>query len=270
MPELPEVETTRRGIDPHVKGKKIRRLVVREPRLRWPVSDNLAKQVASRRILATGRRGKYLLLHFAKGSLIIHLGMSGNLRVMPDMQPPDTHDHLDLVFSDNSLLRYSDPRRFGSIHWADCWAEHKLLRNLGPEPFDSSFDADYLYRRARGRKVPIKNFIMNTGVVVGIGNIYANEALFQSGIHPLRAAGRISHRRFEVLIANIRRILEEAIAAGGTTLKDFLGNEGKPGYFSVSLQAYGRGGQPCYLCSASLKEIRCGNRSTVYCPSCQT
>lgn len=230
----------------------------------------LKAQAVGQTLLEVGRRGKYLLLHFPKASLIIHLGMSGNLKVLPVTQAPTAYDHVDLVFTDNLVLRYSDPRRFGSMHWARQWHKHPLICKLGPEPFAEHFDANYLKELGKNRTAPVKNFIMNARVVAGIGNIYANEALFRAGIHPLRQAKRISRKRYGALIVAMKNVLQEATAAGGTTLKDFFGNEGKAGYFRTALKIYGRGGLPCLRCHAMLKETRLGNRSTVYCSSCQT
>lgn len=271
MPELPEVETTRKGIEPHIKGAHIQGVLVREPRLRWPVPDYLGQYITGQKLLSIARRGKYLLLHFETGTLIIHLGMSGNLRIIPQLQSPaGAHDHVDLVFTTGMTLRYSDPRRFGSIHWTERWQNHWLLESLGPEPFDEAFNADYLRRLASRRKAPVKHFVMDSKVVVGVGNIYASEALFTAGIRPMRAAGQISRNRYQALVEAVRHILGQAIQAGGTTLKDFVGNDGKPGYFANALQVYGRGGLPCLACTRTLKEVRLGNRSTVYCSFCQT
>lgn len=272
MPELPEVETTRRGIEPHISGKKISELIVRERRLRWPIPASLESQLAGQEILGVERRGKYLLLRIAQGSLIVHLGMSGSLRVIAAGSDDalKTHDHFDLVMADSTRLRYHDPRRFGCALWqAHPVSEHPLLAALGPEPLAEEFDAEHLFARSRGRKAPIKTFVMDSKVVVGVGNIYANEALFFAGIHPKRAAGKLSLARCEVLVACIKRVLAQAIEVGGTTLRDFVGGDGQPGYFAQSMQVYGRGGEPCRSCAKPLKEIRLGQRSTVYCTQCQ-
>jgi formamidopyrimidine-DNA glycosylase len=270
MPELPEVETTRRGIAPHITGCTVARVLVREPRLRWPVPHELIEQLPGQTVLAVGRRGKYLLLETAAGTALVHLGMSGSLRLIETDTPPGTHDHVDIVFADGRALRFRDPRRFGSLLWTTHPSqEHPLLRDLGPEPLDGDFSGDYLFTVARGRKVAVKHFIMNSHVVVGVGNIYANEALYLAGIHPRRAAGRIGRERYDKLAAAIRRVLNESITAGGTTLRDFINGVGEPGYFAIHLRVYGRGGEPCPGCDRLIHEIRQGQRSTFYCPACQ-
>ncbi len=215
------------------------------------------------------RRAKYLLFQFETGNLILHLGMSGSLRVIPTVLPPRAHDHLDLVF-DEHCLRFRDPRRFGLLDWTDRPLEnHPLLKQLGPEPFDDLFTGDWLRQRAQGRRLAVKPFIMDQKIVVGVGNIYANEALFRAGIHPGRAAGKISLARYRQLADAIREVLTQAIAAGGTTLKDFTRSDGRPGYFSQSLAVYGRRGQPCLRCGTPIRQQRQGQRSTWYCPRCQ-
>jgi len=270
MPELPEVETTRRGIAPHVTGHIVARVMVREPRLRWPVPHELTEQLPGQVIASVGRRGKYLLLETADGTALIHLGMSGSLRLIEADIPPETHDHVDIVFADGHALRFRDPRRFGSLLWTTRPShEHPLLRDLGPEPLDGDFSGDYLSAAARGRRVAVKPFIMNSHVVVGVGNIYANEALYLAGIHPRRAAGRIGRDRYHTLAAAIRQVLNESITAGGTTLRDFINGVGEPGYFAVHLRVYARGGMPCPGCGRAIHEIRQGQRSTFYCPACQ-
>lgn len=269
MPELPEVETTRRGIEPHAVGRKVRAVTVREPRLRWPVPGDLAGRLTGQVIERLERRAKYLLFRMPAGSLMVHLGMSGSLRVVQPGDPPATHDHIDLLLEDNICLRYNDPRRFGSFHWLPPEAGHPLLDHLGPEPLSEAFDGALLYRRSRGRKGPVKNFIMDGKVVVGVGNIYANEALFLSGIRPTRPAGRISRARYEALADNIKQVLTNAITQGGTTLRDFVGGDGKPGYFAQQLRVYGRAGEPCRSCGRPLREARLGQRTSVYCVTCQ-
>ncbi|MDT8429331.1 MAG: bifunctional DNA-formamidopyrimidine glycosylase/DNA-(apurinic or apyrimidinic site) lyase [Pseudomonadales bacterium] len=275
MPELPEVETTRRGIAPHLLGQTILAVTVRQRSLRWPVPTELNQNLRSRSIDAIARRGKYLLLYISSdgnnhSGLLIHLGMSGSLRIVASGTPAARHDHVDFLLGSGQTLRYTDPRRFGCILWCDqSPAEHPLLSQLGPEPLTPSFSAEYLHRHSRGRSTAIKSFIMDSHVVVGVGNIYANEALFLSGIHPARAAGRISAARYARLHGNIQTILDSAIAQGGTTLRDFVGGDGKPGYFRQSLLVYGRKGQSCTRCLAILKEIRINQRSTVFCPTCQ-
>jgi formamidopyrimidine-DNA glycosylase len=269
MPELPEVETTRRGVEPYSRGCTVETLVVREPRLRWPVPDDLPDRLRGQLIEAVERRGKYLLFRTASGSLMVHLGMSGSLRVQDRAEPPLQHDHVDILMHEGHCLRFNDPRRFGSFLWLPHGESHPLLSHLGPEPLSGGFDGDYLYRRSRGRRGPVKSLVMDGKVVVGVGNIYANEALFLSGIHPARAAGRVSRARYGVLAEHIKRVLTSAIEQGGTTLRDFVGGDGKPGYFAQQLFVYGRGGQPCKRCGATLREVRIGQRSTVYCVACQ-
>lgn len=271
MPELPEVETTRRGIEPHLLGRRIARLAVRERRLRWPVPRGLEATVAGQRIHAVRRRAKYLLIDLDTGSLILHLGMSGALRILPAATPPGKHDHLDLDLDDGQCLRLTDPRRFGALLWTTRRPEsHKLLRELGPEPLSDDFNGDYLFELSRGRRAAVKSFIMDSHVVVGVGNIYANEALFLAGIHPARAAGRISRQRYEQLAAAIKAVLEQSIRVGGTTLRDFTGSDGRPGYFRQSLRVYERAGQPCPACGEAIRLKRIGQRSSYYCPHCQT
>lgn len=268
MPELPEVETTRRGIQPYVEHKHIHSVTIRERRLRWPVSDTLTS-LSMARVNKLERRAKYLILHLPNGFIIIHLGMSGSLRVVDSSAPIGKHDHIDLLMDDGKIVRYNDPRRFGSVLWVDDWENHPLFTKLGPEPLDEAFDADYLYQQAKGKKAPIKQFIMDNKNVVGVGNIYASEALFLSGIHPKRPAGSISKKRITQLVAHIKKTLTAAITQGGTTLRDFVGGDGKPGYFQQQLNVYGRGGEPCTACQTRLKEIKLGQRASVYCPKCQ-
>ena len=269
MPELPEVETTRRGVEPHCIGRTVEQLYVRDPRLRWPVPDTLASVLPGRVITAVERRGKYLLFRTAEGCLLVHLGMSGSLRVVAPGTAPGRHDHIDLLLDSGLCLRYHDPRRFGSFLWQTADEVHPLLAHLGPEPLSEAFDGELLYRRSRGRKSAVKNFIMDGTVVVGVGNIYANEALFLSGIHPGRAAGRVSPARYLRLAGCIKQVLTSAIEQGGTTLRDFVGGDGKPGYFAQQLYVYGRTGQPCKTCGAPWREQRLGQRSSVYCVTCQ-
>ena len=269
MPELPEVETTRRGIAPHSEGKRVAELVIRDPRLRWPVPDDLPSRLAGHTLREADRRAKYLLLRFDHGTVIVHLGMSGSLRVLTDNSPPQKHDHIDLVFTDGVRLRFNDPRRFGCWLWHEDPGNHPLLASLGPEPLGPDFNGPYLFRKSRNRKTPIKSFLMDNRIVVGVGNIYANEALFKTGIHPSRPAGRISAARYHQLSEAVRETLSAAILMGGTTLRDFVNSEGKPGYFAQSLLVYGRGGAPCVECQRPLREIRMNQRSTVYCTHCQ-
>lgn len=269
MPELPEVETTLRGIAPHVVGKKITATVIRQPRLRWPVTAGLADLVLGRTLINAVRRGKYLLLDFGNGHALIHLGMSGSLRIVNLDEPPAFHDHFDLVFGEQAL-RYCDPRRFGCLLWVEGEPEqHKLLADLGPEPLTGGFTADYLYSRTRTRSQAIKQFIMDSKIVVGVGNIYANESLFMAGIKPIRKAGSLTRKNCEDLVRDIKFVLQRSIDQGGTTLRDFVGGDGKPGYFKQQLLVYGRGDQPCMTCKKPLKEVRMNDRTTVYCVACQ-
>jgi formamidopyrimidine-DNA glycosylase len=269
MPELPEVETTRRGLAPHVVGRTIARVEVREPRLRWPVSKELPRALTATRIDTLERRAKYLLFGTDAGTLLVHLGMSGSLRYLPSPPAPVAHDHIDIHFTNGGTLRFNDPRRFGSFMLTSTPAEHPLLKDLGPEPFDARFDADYLWRASRKRRVAIKPHLMNSHVVVGVGNIYASEALFRAGIHPRRTAGRIARERFEPLVSAVRDVLRDAIEEGGTTLRNFVGGDGKPGYFRGSLRVYERHGSPCVACGAVIERRVLGQRATYYCPRCQ-
>lgn len=270
MPELPEVETTRRGIMPAIQGRLIQQIIVRQPRLRWPVPESLSESLKWQTVLSVERRAKYLLLRTEQGTLIVHLGMSGSLRILTEGQPYGKHDHVDLIFTDRTLLRFNDPRRFGAVLWtAEPVAEHPLLKDLGPEPLTADFDGSQLYTWAKNRKTPIKSFIMDSHIVVGVGNIYANEALFSAGILPTRHAGKISLARYRRLAECIRLVLDDAIRQGGTTLRDFVNEAGKPGYFKQQLKVYGRAGLPCPLCGESLTETRLSGRSTVFCKHCQ-
>ena len=270
MPELPEVETSRRGIEPHIVGGTVSRVVIRERRLRWPVSRNVDKCLPGQVITSVGRRAKYLLLNTSTGSAILHLGMSGSVCILEPGAPAGIHDHVDIEFDSGRMLRYRDPRRFGSLHWSRKPLSHRLLKDLGPEPLGTDFDGNYLWRKSRGRKVSVKQFIMNAHIVVGVGNIYASEALFAAGIHPCRAAGRVALRRYEALAAATRDVLERAIRAGGTTLRDFSGGEGQAGYFKQQLDVYGREDLPCRRCATPVTAIVQGQRSTYYCKNCQT
>jgi formamidopyrimidine-DNA glycosylase len=274
MPELPEVETTRRGLAPHVEGRRVRAVVLRRPDLRWPIPAEVGDLLPGQRISAVRRRAKYLLLDTQAGSALLHLGMSGSLRVLPAETPVRAHDHVDLVLDQDAtrgsrVLRFTDPRRFGCLLWQPPGETHPLLRGLGPEPLSDAFDGDYLFARSRGRQAPVKSFLMDQAVVVGVGNIYAAEALFAAGISPLRAAGRVSRERYRVLADEVRRILAHAIARGGTTLRDFLAPDGAPGYFEQELSASGRGGEPCPRCGRALKQATIGQRTTVWCGHCQ-
>lgn len=270
MPELPEVETTRRGIEPHVLGRRIEQVVIRESRLRWAIPATLAAEVVGRRIDSTSRRGKYLLLHLDnQDRLIVHLGMSGGLRIVPVSEPPRKHDHVDFYLGAR-LLRFHDPRRFGAIlPWRAGTAEHPLLAKLGPEPLSDEFDGDYLYQRSRGKRVAVKPFLMDSQVVVGTGNIYAAESLFRAGLRPSRPAGGISRAGYRRLALSLREVLGEALEQGGTTLRDFLSADGAPGYFQQVLSVYGRAGQPCRVCATPIASSRLGQRSSFWCPRCQ-
>lgn len=270
MPELPEVETTRRGIEPHLIHHRISDVVVRHPHLRWPVPRGLATTLPGHAIKSVERRGKYLMLRFDHGTLILHLGMSGSLYLVPRNTPAGKHDHFDLVLDSGLALRLTDPRRFGAVLWTtNDPLQHELLAGLGPEPLGAEFDGAYLHDKSRGRKTAIKLLLMDSKVVVGVGNIYANEALFRAGIHPARAAGRLSRERCNRLAATVREVLREAIKQGGTTLRDFVGGDGKPGYFAQKLRVYDRAGEPCINCGSPIKLMRQGHRSTYYCPRCQ-
>ncbi|MDD5274304.1 MAG: bifunctional DNA-formamidopyrimidine glycosylase/DNA-(apurinic or apyrimidinic site) lyase [Methylovulum sp.] len=270
MPELPEVETTCRGIAPHIQGHTITAVQVRNGRLRWPVADNLAQLLIGQSVVSVTRRGKYLLLSIPTGTLLVHLGMSGSLRIVPLALAPDKHDHIDLVFNAETVLRYNDPRRFGAMVWTGQPVEtHPLLKDLGPEPLLADFNGALLYQLARQRKVPVKSFIMDSHVVVGVGNIYANEALFMAGILPSRQAGTVALVQYEKLADCIREVLGRAIVQGGTTLRNFVNESGKPGYFKQQLKVYGRAKLPCVICAQPLAELRIANRATVFCQNCQ-
>jgi formamidopyrimidine-DNA glycosylase len=269
MPELPEVETTRRGLAPYVIGRTIARVEVREPRLRWPVAKRLPRALAGARITHLERRAKYLLFGTDAGTLLVHLGMSGSLRYLPQAREGGLHDHVDVHFADGGALRLNDPRRFGSFMLTTKPSAHPLLKHLGPEPLGDEFDADYLWRTSRNRRVAIKQHLMNGRVVVGVGNIYASEALFRAGIHPQRLAGRIARARFTPLVASVRAVLSDAIDEGGTTLRNFVGGDGKPGYFRASLRVYERDGAPCVSCGTLIERRVLGQRATYYCPRCQ-
>jgi len=270
MPELPEVETTRQGIEPWLVGHRIERLVVRDARLRWPVSRTLPARLRGATIRAVGRRAKYLLIETDAGTLILHLGMSGSLRILDASAPPLAHDHFDLVLDSGRCLRFNDPRRFGCLLLTTGDPlRHRLLANLAVEPLSGEFDGDGLWRRARSRRAAIKAFIMDSRSVVGVGNIYASEALFRAGIRPGLAAGRVSRARMVVLVGAIREVLTEAIGAGGTTLRDYMDPAGMPGYFGTKLFVYERAGQPCRKCRTPIRQYVQGQRSTYWCPQCQ-
>jgi formamidopyrimidine-DNA glycosylase len=270
MPELPEVETTRRGIEPWLVGRRIDALRVREWRLRWRVPRSLPAKLAGARIRAVGRRAKYLLVETEAGTLILHLGMSGSLRILDAAEPPLVHDHFDLVLDSGRCLRFNDPRRFGCLLFTSREpARHKLLARLAAEPLSDEFTGDALWRQARGRSAAIKTFIMDSRVVAGVGNIYASEALFRARIRPSLAAGRVSRARMQALVASIRDVLTEAIGVGGTTLRDYVDASGMPGYFRQRLFVYERTGKPCRRCRTPVRQFTQGQRSTYWCPRCQ-
>lgn len=270
MPELPEVETTRKGIEPWVQGHTVTKVSIRQPKLRWPVPECITL-LEGQVVQQLTRRGKYILLHTQAGAALIHLGMSGSLRIVDAGLEPRKHDHFDLVLDSGKAVRYHDPRRFGALLWVqDDPLQAVLLRDLGPEPLEDGFDGDYLFKQSRARKVNVKAFIMNAHIVVGVGNIYANEALFLAGIDPRSAAGSVSRERYFQLAQAIRQILAYAIERGGTTLRDFVREDGTPGYFQLELKVYGRVGQACTVCHAPICQITQGQRSTWFCPVCQT
>jgi formamidopyrimidine-DNA glycosylase len=274
MPELPEVETTRAGLSPHLVGRTVTGVLLRRPDLRWPIPPEVSALLPGQPILAVRRRAKYLLLDTPAGSALLHLGMSGSLRVLSARTPAGLHDHVDIGLEMNGeassrVLRFNDPRRFGCLLWQSTGTTHPLLRTLGPEPLSVEFDGDYLYARSRGRSAAVKSFLMDQGIVVGVGNIYAAEALFAAGVSPLRPAGKVSRERYRRLAEAVRGILTHAITRGGTTLRDFISPDGAPGYFEQELRVYGRGGTPCRSCGRTLKQATIGQRSTVWCGNCQ-
>jgi formamidopyrimidine-DNA glycosylase len=270
MPELPEVETTLRGIAPHLRQQTIEQVIVRDTRLRWPIDPAWVESLRGQKVLGATRRGKYLIVELTRGALIMHLGMSGNLRWVPLATPAQKHDHVDFIFTNQRLLRFTDPRRFGAILYTEVAALlHPLLADLGPEPLSANFTGEYLWQRARGRNQAVKNFIMDGKIVVGVGNIYASEALFLAGIRPSKRANKVSAAHYLQLAAVIKTVLANAIEAGGTTLRDFVGGDGKPGYFKQQLHVYGREGEPCLRCATIIKAQRLGQRSSFYCPHCQ-
>ncbi len=270
MPELPEVETTCRGLAPLLDGQRIAAVLVHERRLRWPLPHGFEQALTGRRLLAVRRRAKYLLIDTDGGTLLVHLGMSGSLRGADPATPRKTHDHVEIVLSSGRCLRFNDPRRFGSMHVvAGDPALHPLLAHLGPEPLSDDFDAHYLHGRTRGRRVAIKLLLMNAQIVVGVGNIYASEALFHAGVAPGRAAGRLSHAEVARIVAAIRQVLAAAIKVGGTTLRDYVNADGAPGYFSQKLYVYERADEPCRRCATPVRHRVQGQRSTYWCPTCQ-
>lgn len=270
MPELPEVETTCNGISKYLINKMVAKVIIRQPKLRWPIPSSIKKILPQQKILSVERRAKYILITTKSGTLILHLGMSGSLRIVKSNTPFDKHDHFDLILKNGDCLRLHDPRRFGAVLWTNKPPlEHKLLCKLGPEPLTENFTADDLYTESRKRKVTIKQFIMNGHIVVGVGNIYASEALFLAGIHPRKAAGKVSLARYEKLVKAIKKVLAAAIKQGGTTLKDFTQSDGKPGYFQQKLNVYGRKDEACVICKKPISHCMLGQRATYYCTQCQ-
>ncbi len=268
MPELPEVETTKNGISPYLTGFTIEKIVVRNPKLRWEVSPQLSefKQV---KVSHLSRRAKYLIIHTEKGAIIGHLGMSGSLRVVPQDSPIDKHDHLDIVMNNGKVLRYNDPRRFGAWLWTDNLADFHLFAKLGPEPLSAEFTGEYLFKKSRKKQTALKTFLMDNAVVVGVGNIYANETLFLCGLHPLKLAKNLTKAQCELLVQTIKQVLATAIAQGGTTLKDFLQPDGRPGYFTQELRVYGNKDKPCSTCGTKIESLVIGQRNSFFCPKCQ-
>lgn len=270
MPELPEVETSRRGIEPHLLNKTINTVTIRQHQLRWPIPRDLPSLAQGNKIRQVCRRAKYIYLKLDSGNIIIHLGMSGSLRICTSKTPAEKHDHIDICMSNGKILRLRDPRKFGCVLWEPKDInEHKLIKPLGPEPLENTFDTEYLYTKANNRKCSIKALIMNSHIVVGVGNIYASEALFRAGINPKREAGKISQARINKLVDTIKQTLDAAINEGGTTLRDFTGISGQPGYFAQKLLVYGREGEKCTACNKSIKQFTQHARSTFYCPNCQ-
>ena len=268
MPELPEVETTKNGLEPHIIGVCIKQVNIYKRQLRWPIPLEL-KHLEGQKSHAISRRAKYMLWHFETGTVIMHLGMSGNMRILPQASPLKKHDHFEVIFDNHMALRFNDPRRFGAILWQPVEETSALLSALGPEPLSDEFHGDYLHKSLSKRKGAIKNLIMDNKIVVGVGNIYASESLYLSGIHPKRAANKISLVRCHALVNHIKAVLQEAIKQGGTTLKDFTKADGNPGYFAQQLNVYGREGQACYQCQGLIKRLVIGQRSSFYCSNCQ-
>ncbi len=274
MPELPEVETTRRGIAPYLIGRRVDGVTLRRTNLRWPIPREISELLPGQRIDSVERRAKYLLLHTEVGSALLHLGMSGVLRVLPPDTPVGKHDHVDITFDHaaghaDRILRFTDPRRFGCLLWQVHGEVHPLLATLGPEPLGDAFDGDTLWRTSRGHIVAVKTFLMDSHVVVGVGNIYASEALFAARIDPRRAAGSVSRARYARLATEVKNLLTRAIERGGTTLRDFISPDGKPGYFFRELNVYGRAGEACHVCGAAIRQVALGQRSTFWCAYCQ-
>lgn len=268
MPELPEVETTKNGISPYLDGFIIEKIVVRQPKLRWMVSEELT-HISQQKVTALSRRAKYLIIHTEQGYIIGHLGMSGSLRIVSAQDAIDKHDHLDIVMNNGKILRYNDPRRFGAWLWTDNLAEFHLFLKLGPEPLSDEFNADYLWKKSRKKQTALKTFLMDNVVVVGVGNIYANETLFLCGLHPQKAAGSLTKAQCSQLVDQVKQVLATAIQQGGTTLKDFLQPDGRPGYFAQELLVYGNKDKPCPKCGTKIESLVIGQRNSFYCPKCQ-
>ena len=270
MPELPEVETTVNGIKPWLENKRIKIIKIHNNSLRWKIPDDLVNKYLSQKITSITRRGKYILVHLeSQATLLLHLGMSGSLTIVTKSKSLEKHDHFEIIMDDDTTLRFNDPRRFGCVLDSDDYLNHKLIKNLGPEPLTNEFSANYLKIKAKNKTQAIKNFIMDGKIVVGVGNIYASEALFMAGIHPNKAAGSVSLHKYKNLVEKIKHVLANAIKAGGTTLKDFINADGKPGYFAQELLVYGRKDQPCLKCSQPISQITIGQRSSFYCKKCQ-
>lgn len=270
MPELPEVETSVRGISPYLIGQKIKQIQIRQSQLRWSVSPELS-QMSGATIIQITRRAKYLILQTDKGDILVHLGMSGSLGILSEhnYREATKHDHIDLITENGTILRYNDPRKFGAWSWSDCAEKSELIQRLGLEPLSADFNGSYLYQQSRKKTVAVKNFIMNNAIVVGVGNIYASESLFMAGIHPELAAQNLTEKQCEHLVNVIKSVLNKAIIQGGTTLKDFIQPDGKPGYFAQVLQVYGRKGQACNDCGTIIESKIIGQRNSFFCPQCQ-
>jgi len=268
MPELPEVETAKNGVMPYLKGFVIEKIVVRQPKLRWQVSPELS-QLSQVKVIDLSRRAKYLIIHTTQGYIIGHLGMSGSVRIVPYDSPVDKHDHLDIVMNNGKILRYNDPRRFGAWLWTASLDEFHLFLKLGPEPLSNEFNGGYLFRKSRKKSTALKTFLMDNTVVVGVGNIYANEVLFQCGLHPLKIAGRLTRNQCDRIAEAVKIELTRAIKQGGTSLKDFVQPDGRPGYFAQSLQVYGHKGEPCVKCGTKIESLVIGQRNSYFCPHCQ-
>jgi formamidopyrimidine-DNA glycosylase len=270
MPELPEVETTKQGIAPYLIDQRIQEVVVRNPRLRINIPDNFKKLCGGKLITELSRRAKYILIRLNEGYVLIHLGMSGHLRIVQANTPANKHDHVDFKLENGTVLRYCDPRRFGLIFYIESEPfNHPLLTHLGPEPLSPEFNSQYLMQKIKNKSKPIKAFIMDSQIVVGVGNIYASESLFLAKIHPATPAKNLNPEMANILVSQIKTVLEHAIQRGGTTLRDFYGSDGKPGYFHLSLKVYGRKNKPCFQCNTSIDTIKIGGRQSAYCPTCQ-